>query len=145
MPFLGIHPDRESQLNVWQRFTTAFLPARCTFAAWGLVPTLGIKTGKAKAHGRYRKQALVIKLRLADPEPVAKTVTAGVRKGPAGGLNTGPRCLSDNTYHGMFAAGQNRTYWVIKMGLAHRTGARLASNDLKPITGHSLLSGSASR
>ena len=96
VPFLGIVPDQEHQLDIGQLFQNKRVPGFRAFPPGRKVAALGIDSGKAKSHGNDGDRSRIVEDLLVEPEPAAKAHTGWVSVRPARRVSPRARRLADD-------------------------------------------------
>ena len=94
MPFLGVLPDEQNELQIGESRKHALAPQLRAFAARGQVAALGVEAGEAEAHGRDGDDLWIVENVLADAEPAAQPDARRIGVGTARGMDPDARRLA---------------------------------------------------
>ena len=72
MPFLGVLPDEQDELQIAESGKHALTPQLRAFAARRQIAAVGVEAGEAEAHGDDGDDPWIVENVLADVEPAAQ-------------------------------------------------------------------------
>jgi len=131
MPALGVLPDEQHQLEIWQCRHQSRTPEWCAFASWWQVATLGIQAWKAEAHGNDGDARNVIEFVIRHAHPLAQAHARGIRERRAGCMNARAWCLPEHANAGGRAHAQNRARLVRQGRTVWRITAKAAGTNVR--------------